>query len=208
MVSVWPALLGYSLGSFQVVAIDWFRQRASHRRQLRMLRAELRRLSEFSMPFNWGVDGPADDFVPNPPTITTGYTRLLQEIDFWLTDEHKDDNTQQALINVADGTAVIAGHAEAVHDLAVRIEGADGQAAREKLRERALGNAEAYDVQPKRWVLMVTVHSKTLGGDSAPPELGLSSGESSVQCPRTRTRNRFLPYVDCGRITSGRFDRG
>lgn len=154
MRSIWPALLGYALGSFQVIAIDWFRQRAAHRRQLRMLRAELRRLSEYRTAFNWTSDGPANDSVPNPPTITPGYTRLLQEIDFWLTDEHHDDNTQQALINVADGTAVLARYAQAVHDLVAKIESAEGQAAREKLRERAIGNTQAYDAELARWNVM------------------------------------------------------
>ena len=66
----WPALIGYALGSAQILVIDWIRARTTHRRQLRLLRAELRRLSGFARKYNWEHDElPADDTHPNPPTV-------------------------------------------------------------------------------------------------------------------------------------------
>src|SRR5258708_61141 len=50
---------------------------------------------------------PANDTTPNPPRVTPSYLGLLQHTDFWLTDEHSDDNTQQGLIDIADGAAVL-----------------------------------------------------------------------------------------------------
>src|SRR5882724_10048088 len=101
---LWPALIGFALGSSQVLLIDWIRNRAQHRRHLRLLRTELRRLVGFQVHWGWKHhEVPPDDSTPIPPHVTPSYLRLLQDIDFWLTDEHRDDNTQQALIDIADG---------------------------------------------------------------------------------------------------------
>jgi hypothetical protein len=99
----WAAFGGFALGSFQSLLLDWIRARSQHRRQLRQWRSELRRLAGYRQKFGWTEKGPANDTVPNPPRITASYQGLLQETDFWLTDEHRDDNTQQGLIDIADG---------------------------------------------------------------------------------------------------------
>jgi hypothetical protein len=156
MSSIVLALVGYALGSLQVLAIDWLRSRSQHRRQVRLLRAELSRLASFRSKFGWSAGKiPATDLVPNSPRITDGYITLVQDVDFWLTDEHKDDNTQEALLNIMDGCHVLQRYAEAVLNNVATAGEATTQADKEKWRDRAITNARAYDRELDRWLIMV-----------------------------------------------------
>src|SRR6266487_388199 len=142
---LWPALIGFALGSSQVLLIDWIRARSQHRRQLRLLRAEVRRLSGFQR--HWGLQHrvvPADDATPNPPRITASYQRLLQDLDFWLTDEHSDDNTQQGLIDIADGAAVLERYDADVRGLLGSLRSATTPKEKAKYAKRAQETAVEY----------------------------------------------------------------
>lgn len=153
---IWPALIGFALGSSQVLLIDWIRARSQHRRQLRLLRAEVRRLSGFQR--HWGLEHrvvPADDATPNPPRITASYQRLLQDVDFWLTDEHSDDNTQQGLIDIADGAAVLERYDADVRKLLDDAKAAQTPADKAKYLTRAVDTAQVYDKELDRWQVMV-----------------------------------------------------
>jgi hypothetical protein len=155
--SFWPALIGFALGSSQVLLIDWIRARSQHRRQLRLLRSEIRRLSGFQR--HWGLRHnvvPPDDTTPNPPRITASYQRLLQDVDFWLTDEHSDDNTQQGLIDVADGAVLLERYDAKVRDLLDDAKAAQTPAEKAKHLKRAVDTARAYDNELDRWHVMVT----------------------------------------------------
>lgn len=153
----WAALLGYALGSAQVLAIDWWRSRAQHRRQLRLLRAELRRLAGFTKKFGW-LRGrlPPNDTLPNPPRVTPGYLRLVQEIDFWLTDEHSDDNTQQGLLDITDGCAILERYVQDVLKHVDRAGAATSGEEKAKWRERAVETALEYDKEQSRWLIIVS----------------------------------------------------
>ena len=98
---------------------------------------------------------PATDTVPNPPRITDGYTRLVQELDFWLTDEHSDDNTQQALLDIADGCEILERYSEDVMSHVDKTGAAQTADEKKKWRERAIAVAGAYDKQRERWLIMV-----------------------------------------------------
>jgi hypothetical protein len=150
----WAALGGFALGSFQSLLLDWLRARSLHRRQLRLWRSELRRLSGYRRKFDWTATGPASDTVPNPPRVTASYQRLLQETDFWLTDEHRDDNTQQGLIDIADGAAVLDRYAADVHRLIDEMR-ASAQEQKKKYADRAMETSSAYDRELDRWQIMV-----------------------------------------------------
>jgi len=153
---LWPALIGFALGSSQVLLIDWIRARTQHRRQLRLLRAEVRRLSGFKR--HWGLQNkvaPADDATPNPPRITTSYQRLLQELDFWLTDEHSDDNTPQGLIDIADGAVLLERYDADVRRLLDDAKSAQTPPAKAKHLSRAVDTAQVYDEELDRWQVMV-----------------------------------------------------
>jgi len=155
--SFWPALIGFALGSSQVLLIDWIRARSQHRRQLRLLRSELRRLSGFHR--HWGLQHnivPPDDITPNPPRITASYQRLLQEIDFWVTDEHSDDNTQQGLIDIADGAALLERYDANVRKLLDDAKTGRTHAEKAKYLKRAVETAQAYDKELDRWQVIVT----------------------------------------------------
>jgi len=155
--SFWAALVGFALGSSQVLLLDWIRGRSQHRRQLRLLRAEIRRLSGFRQHWGWqhGVVPPTDT-TPNPPRVTPSYQRLLQEIDFWLTDEHSDDNTQQALIDIADGAVVLDRYDGDVRKLLDSAKSVPAPKEKAKYLSRAIDTAQVYDRELDRWLLMVT----------------------------------------------------
>jgi hypothetical protein len=151
----WAAFGGFALGSMQSLLVDWIRGRSQHRRQLRFWRSELRRLSGHRQKFSWTMtQGPSSDTIPNPPRITASYQRLLQETDFWLTDEHQDDNTQQALIDIADGAAMLERYASDVLRLVEQMNAASPDDKR-KYGGRAIETAQIYDKTLDRWHVMV-----------------------------------------------------
>lgn len=151
----WAAFGGFALGSLQSLFLDWVRGRAQHRRQLRQWRSELRRLSGYTQKFNMTIEeGPPSDAVPNPPRITSTYLRLLQDTDFWLTDEHRDDNTQQGLIDIADGAAILERYSGDVHRLVDQMNAAQSPEKR-KFAERAIQTSQVYDRELDRWHIMV-----------------------------------------------------
>lgn len=153
---LWAALVGYALGSAQVLAIDWLRDRAQHRRQLRLFRAELGRLSGFQATFGWRTGAlPPSDTLPNPPRVTPGYLRLVQEVDFWLTDEHSDDNTQQGIIDITDGCAILERYVQDVLKHVDRAGEATSPDEKAKWRSRAIETAIEYDKVHARWLIMV-----------------------------------------------------
>jgi hypothetical protein len=101
------ALAGYAIGTIQVLFIDWARARTSHRSHLRLIRAELRRLSAINKGFEWRDDGPGSDVIPKPPELTSTFFQAVAGADFHLTDEHDEDNTQQGLLELLDGCTVL-----------------------------------------------------------------------------------------------------
>ena len=154
MAAFWAALAGFALGSLQSLLLDWVRARSQHMRQLRLWRSELRRLSGYRRHFQWARTGPQSDTIPNPPRITSSYLRLLQETDFWLTDEHRDDNTQQGLIDIADGAAILERYAADVHGLIDHMRSGPDQE-KQTFAERAFETATIYDRELDRWHVMV-----------------------------------------------------
>jgi hypothetical protein len=154
--SFWPAFAGFLLGSAQGLLLDWLRSRAQHRRQLRLLRSDLRRLVEFNRKWSWKHGLPAgDDSTPVPPRITATYQRLLQELDFWLTDEHSDDNSQLALINIADGASVLERYCADVHALSDKAKVVTSPKEKLEFLTRAIDTSHVYDRELDRWLTMV-----------------------------------------------------
>ncbi|HEY0928889.1 MAG TPA: hypothetical protein VGE27_03125 [Gemmatimonas sp.] len=153
--ALWAAFGGFVLGSVQSLMLEWVRERERHRRQLRMWRNELRRLRSFDAHFAWNVDAlPTKDALPNPPRTTPSYRRLLDETDFWVTDQHSDDNTGHALINIADGVDVLAHyHAEALKIYEnIKTVRDDEQV---EQWTRVVRTTHAYDLESTRWIQIV-----------------------------------------------------
>lgn len=152
----WAALAGFALGSLQSLFLDWARARSQHRKHLRLWRSELRRLSGYRQRFDWSTtDGPSTDVIPNAPRITPSYLRLLQETDFWITDEHEDDNTQQGLIDIADGGAVLERYSADVAHLVGQMKAAPKEE-KMKLGDRAIQTSRIYNRELDRWQIMIS----------------------------------------------------
>jgi hypothetical protein len=97
-------LIGYVIGTLQILVLDWARTRAQHRRHLRALRAELRRLSEYATEFVISDDRRIDsDKIPHPPQLNPQFSDLVFQTEFFLTDEIRDDNSQEALLDIEAG---------------------------------------------------------------------------------------------------------
>ena len=153
--TLWVAFAGFALGSMQSVLLDWLRERSRHRRQLRAWRAELRRLRGFDTRYGWSLsDGPQSDTLPNTPRVTESYQRLLEETDFWVTDEHDDDNTRQGLIDIADGADVLMRYSADVMRLVEQMNEAPAELKR-KFGERAIMTSQVYDRELQRWLAIV-----------------------------------------------------
>jgi hypothetical protein len=73
-----------------------------------------------------------------------------------LTDEHSDDNTQQALIHIADGATVLRRYDGDVRKLLDRAKSAATPAENAEYLSRAIATAQIYDKELDRWLLMVT----------------------------------------------------
>src|SRR5690349_8649154 len=102
------ALSGYAIGTAQILMLDWFRARWVHSQQLRLLRAELRRIAAFKAKFGLRLDQPpARDVLPRPVSLSPSFLTTVSTMDFRITDEHRDDNSQEALLGVADGFAAM-----------------------------------------------------------------------------------------------------
>lgn len=102
------ALIGYALGTGQIVFVDWVRDRRKHARDLRFLRAELRRLRSYDHRFEWDKRGaPKDIYLPTAPRPVPQFIERVAGVDFRITDEAADDNTQQMLISIASYCASV-----------------------------------------------------------------------------------------------------
>jgi len=75
----------------------------------------------------------------SPPAISAS----LQDLDFWLTDEHADDNTQQALIEIADGAGVLEHYDADVRRLLDSAKNATTRAAKAKFLSLGCGHIES-----------------------------------------------------------------
>jgi hypothetical protein len=105
---VWAALIGYALGTLQTLFVDFVRNRGTHARQLRLLRADLRNAATFSHKYELTpTQLPKHDLIPRPPSVSATFLSTLSATDFTLTDEHDDDNTQQSLLALSDNFAAM-----------------------------------------------------------------------------------------------------
>ena len=140
------ALIGYAIGTAQILGLEWFRARRNHRRQLRLLRAELKRVGEFTTKFGLTKDTPpADDFLPRPAALYSGFVNAVSEIDFWITDEHRDDNSQQVLLGIADGFVAVSDiHGHVIRELDSARASEDSKLKRKHL-DRLVEYADEYD---------------------------------------------------------------
>lgn len=140
------ALVGYAIGTAQILVLDWFRARWAHARQLRLLRADLRRVSEFNAKFKLRSDRPpVSDELPRPASLSPNFLSTLAAMDFWITDEHRDDNSQEALIGIADGFVALSDiHARAMKELEIARSSTDTAEGRKHF-ERLVAYGTDYD---------------------------------------------------------------
>ncbi|MCH7717686.1 MAG: hypothetical protein IH876_16295 [Gemmatimonadetes bacterium] len=100
-------LVGYALGTAQILAIAWVRRRVRHRGDLRVLRAELRRVATYNGTFDFGDETALErQTIPRPPSVSPRFADFLTQTDFYLTDENDQSVTQEGLLGILDGCAM------------------------------------------------------------------------------------------------------
>lgn len=103
MLEALTALAGYAVGTAQILALDWWRERRAHRQALRLLRSEFRRLQAFDAKYNWEANRePTTDNIPKSPSVSSTFLETVTGTDWSLTDVHRDDDSQLSAITVAD----------------------------------------------------------------------------------------------------------
>ena len=137
IVAIITALVGYAIGTAQVLLIDWFRSRRLHSTQLRVIRAELQRALGLSKKFNWDERGPKDGYIPNPPTVSSKYADLVTSIDFLLTDKHEDDTTQVGLLVVLDACKALGDIITKFQQIRAQIPAGPDELGKARLRDKA-----------------------------------------------------------------------
>lgn len=186
------AVIGYAIGTLQILLIDWWRRVAAHRRHLCLLQAELRRLRTFEPKFEW-VDGipPEDEKVPRPPQETELFVRTVGETDWRLSDEIENDNTQQALLHILDGCWTLRLYASEVMAAVdqSRLE-KDGEE-RLKLLFRAAAYAKAYDGEVDGVLYLVDDALRDLERRLALATLGEQLGRAFNTLPRGQNPTLF-----------------
>lgn len=149
------ALLGYAIGTGQVIISEWIKSRLAHVRHLRLLSVDLRRLASFHKKFNWGSTGPMTVTIPNPPRTTPRFLDLLTQTDFRITDEFRNDTAEEALLSVIDGCELLAKYHALVERMIDTIETDTDPAKLAERREELLATTQAYDAAHE--VVMTTV---------------------------------------------------
>ena len=137
-------LVGYAIGTVQVLILSWVERRRRHRQALQTLKADLSKASVYSMKFDWGpkIESYA---TPRPPRVSSEFVGIVAATDFSLTDEFRGDNTQQGLLGLVHNLELLQRYRsdvlELLHDL--RLQTDDDK--RRKLSEMARRQANEYD---------------------------------------------------------------
>ena len=155
--NAWAILVvGYAVGTIQILAFGLIRSRSKHRTQLRLLRSELRRLNQLRIPYNWDeTSGPPNNKIPRPPVPTANFTTLIAQIDFYLTDESHDDNTQEGLLDILDGAHGLQHYQRKIQECLDEIRGGSGPATVNS-RNRAFDFSQSYDSDLAKLQTIVT----------------------------------------------------
>ncbi len=146
MASVGSALVGYAIGTAQVLALEWFQRRHRHRKDLRLLRAELRRAATFTTRFNLRLGVPPEPpLIPRAPNVSSRFLDTVTATDFWLTDVEKEDNTQEALLTIADSCTALDQYLVRIKDRLSAFERTADEFARDELRADIMQRTAWYD---------------------------------------------------------------
>ena len=144
--SILPPLIGYVLGTSQILILDWVRERRNHARALRFLLAEVLRLQAFTERYEY--ESVPDVFrvhPPRPPHLSARFVETVSEADFTITDEHLGDNFQRVLLSVADtSVALLEEFASVERDMAKFLEFIKGKRF-DDLAARPTGVMEHYN---------------------------------------------------------------
>jgi hypothetical protein len=145
------AIAGYAVGTAQILFVDWIQRRREHTRHLRLLRAEFRRARDLLAQFGWTKGVPLEsDAIPYPPRPSEQFPTTVATTDYYISDEHDDDNAQEGHLGILDGPGHLAIYHKAALDLVDQIRHAPAGPASRELMDRAVENARLYDQEVAR----------------------------------------------------------
>ena len=157
------ALFGYFLGTLQVLLLDWVRRRRDHQQHLRLLRAEFRNAREYKKRFNFGSEEwLKDDTVPRPPRVSPYFESTIAATNFTLTDEHADDNSQEAFLSITSGLALLEQYSSNFLRITESIKTLPEGPERTRLTEEGIQYTRSYDATLDRTLFVIDASLKDL----------------------------------------------
>jgi hypothetical protein len=140
------ALIGYAIGTAQVLLLDWVRERRGHRQSLRLLLAELLRLEKFDHQYNWKLrEVPESDAIPKPPVISPTFVSAIAATDWSLTDEYSNDNSHASIITLVDLCDTLKFYHSSIDELIAKVRAPAGREEALTLLDRAVKMSQSYD---------------------------------------------------------------
>lgn len=142
------AILGYALGTFQVLLLDWFQRRRRHRTDLRTLRSELRRTSTFARRFDWDQPGAAPEpIIPRAPNVSATFEQTVTSTEFVLTDPSSDSNLQEVLLTISDNCRALDEYLARIRARIVEFRETEDPTQREQIRRDLHEMSAWYDLR-------------------------------------------------------------
>jgi len=139
-------ILGYALGTLQVLLLDWFQRRRRHRTDLRTIRSELRRASTFARRFDWNQSGAAPEpIIPRAPNVSATFEQTVTTAEFVLTDPSDDSSLQEVLLTISDSCRALDEYLARIRATVAEFREAEDPAQREQVRSDLHEMSAWYD---------------------------------------------------------------
>ena len=92
-------LIGYAVGTIQILVVEWWRSVRHHRLHLRLLISDLRGVRRNNNRAS--IEAFCEGTTPVPPSVSAIFKETIGVADFSLSDQFRDgDNIQEALLSI------------------------------------------------------------------------------------------------------------
>jgi hypothetical protein len=158
-------ILGYAIGTGQILGLEWVRDRRAHSRALRLLRAEILRLQGFDLQFGWSrATPPASQNIPKPPSVTSVFLSTIASLDWRLTDEHQEDDSAVAMMIIADLCDTMQRYHRIIEIFLDKADAAEDARVAATALDDAIEVAEKYDKEVNQFLFVLDSALKDVDG--------------------------------------------
>jgi hypothetical protein len=93
--------------------------------------------------------------IPNPPKLSQTFDDVVSKVDFALTDEHRNDNTQEVLVGLSAAVRVLWYYFDEFNKVSFKLEDEHDLGRRTLLRRHGFFYARAYDEKVDEFMYVV-----------------------------------------------------